>query len=703
MLKKLKLLFLIIVLMPFIVKANGIENYYIDATVEENGDILVQEYFNLTGKFNGQEIIIYYKDTNLSAFDPNSNSFGGSLIHNGDGIEIIEVRGVPIDSNFSFDNITGDIFTQVPSASKGDYGFYVNNLMEDGNHIMVYNPSNYNKAFYIKYRIKNKAIKHNDVGEIALNVARNTDSINNLKIHLHIPGNTDLRAWAAGPLNGDLNIVDSENALFTISELSKETTIDIRATFDVNVIKESTKITNTDALDRIIVYENEKAKQANDARLQELKNIKDYEIKTEIKNYSYGVILILIILGIGYIIYKKYIQDPKVEFDAKYFRDIPNDYSPEIVSYLFYKKNINRSISASILNLINKKVIIYEKLNSKNYKLKLNENHNKELNDIELRLLDLIFHFRKTVETKSMKKYAKKNYKKFINNWDAYQEESLNRAKLEKFYEEEVKEKKFDWWIMIYIFTFALPILFMFAHPILLGIPLIILFIKIILKILKSKDGYKKLCLILLLLICSGISIHRFTTIFLYQNFYSKSFIIYIISFVLSIILIPFIFYNKKRTKKGAEEYKKWKALKRYLKDFGRFKEKEVPDLILWEKYLVYATLFGCTKKITKVMKVEMINDTDDYNIYSDLYNMNRCILRITKNSHSIAKNTYRAIHNNSSSFFGIEFFFGRSSTSRRSSSRSTSFGRLSSGSGKGGGFSSGSGSFGKGRRGGRF
>ena len=70
---------------------------------EEDGDLLVQEYFNLTGTYNGFERIILYKNDDLYEFDSNMSSFGGSSIHNGDGLEIIEVRALPINSSFSFD------------------------------------------------------------------------------------------------------------------------------------------------------------------------------------------------------------------------------------------------------------------------------------------------------------------------------------------------------------------------------------------------------------------------------------------------------------------------------------------------------------------------------------------------------------------------------------------------------------------------
>ena len=147
---KLLLLFLMI-LFPTCINAYGIENYYIDATIESDGDILVEEYFNLTGQFNGMERIIKYANDDTYEFDSEMTSFGGSSIHNGSGLEIIEVKSVSINSKFSFDNVNGTLFNRVYSAEKGDYGVYEENLTNYGKSLLIYNPSSYNKAFYIKY------------------------------------------------------------------------------------------------------------------------------------------------------------------------------------------------------------------------------------------------------------------------------------------------------------------------------------------------------------------------------------------------------------------------------------------------------------------------------------------------------------------------------------------------------------------------
>ena len=162
------------------------------------------------------------------------------------------------------------------------------------------------------------------------------------------------------------------------------------------------------------------------------------------------------------------------------------------------------------------------------------------------------------------------------------------------------------------------------------------------------------------------------------QKFYNDSFKIYLLILLLSVILLVFLYNNKKRTIEGTYEYKKWKAIRNYLRDFGSFNDKEVPEIELWEKYLVFATLFGCSKKILKVMKLEEIENP---NMPSDIYynfRLANTITRTITSSYASARSVYAA-------------------------ENSSSGGGYSSGGGGGGGFSSGGGSFGGGGGGGRF
>ena len=54
----------------------------------------------------------------------------------------------------------------------------------------------------------------------------------------------------------------------------------------------------------------------------------------------------------------------------------------------------------------------------------------------------------------------------------------------------------------------------------------------------------------------------------------------------------------ERRTQKGADAYAKCEALKRWLKDFSRLKERPVLDIKVWGEFLVYAYLFGIADEV---------------------------------------------------------------------------------------------------------
>ena len=104
----------------------------------------------------------------------------------------------------------------------------------------------------------------------------------------------------------------------------------------------------------------------------------------------------------------------------------------------------------------------------------------------------------------------------------------------------------------------------------------------------------------------------------------------------------------------------KWIGLKKYMEDFSLLEEKEVPAIVVWEKFLVYATAFGVADKVLKQLKTVYpnIDEIDTIGTSSSLYFM---------------------YHSNFTSSFNSSINSSISST-------------YSSGSGSGGGFSGGGG-----------
>ena len=189
------------------------------------------------------------------------------------------------------------------------------------------------------------------------------------------------------------------------------------------------------------------------------------------------------------------------------------------------------------------------------------------------------------------------------------------------------------------------------------------------------------LCLIQYVLLAM-VAFFEFMLIFFALRHFPKSILHLVYQGVLfGVVIFYFITLNRyhKRTERGAEVYSMWLAHRRFLKDFGRFSEKELPEVSLWERYLVTATVFRLAKRVQKKMELQMtsLEDSTYLTSYALInYNLSRSITRSVSSSYSSARSTISS-HSSGSSY--------------------------SSGGGFGGGSSFGGGSGGGGGGGGRF
>lgn len=62
-------------------------------------------------------------------------------------------------------------------------------------------------------------------------------------------------------------------------------------------------------------------------------------------------------------------------------------------------------------------------------------------------------------------------------------------------------------------------------------------------------------------------------------------------------------------TQFGQDEYAKWRGLYQFLNSETLMNEREVVELVIWEKYLIYATAFGISEKVIKALKIRVPDD----------------------------------------------------------------------------------------------
>ena len=73
-------------------------------------------------------------------------------------------------------------------------------------------------------------------------------------------------------------------------------------------------------------------------------------------------------------------------------------------------------------------------------------------------------------------------------------------------------------------------------------------------------------------------------------------------------------------TIEGVNEIAKWKGLKKYMEEFSLLNEKEVPQIAIWEEFLVYATAFGIADKVLEQLKLVYPDIENEININTSPY-----------------------------------------------------------------------------------
>ena len=115
-------------LLPIGVQASnyGIENFDMHITVLENGDLYVREAFLMNGSFNGMDRDIYFKNSAAGHFNGDLDSFKGSDIYNGTGIELIQIRAIPYTNSITWKEMetAGTQFNKASYGNSGDFGIY---------------------------------------------------------------------------------------------------------------------------------------------------------------------------------------------------------------------------------------------------------------------------------------------------------------------------------------------------------------------------------------------------------------------------------------------------------------------------------------------------------------------------------------------------------------------------------------------------
>ena len=365
-----------------------------------------------------------------------------------------------------------------------------------------------------------------------------------------------------------------------------------------------------------------------------------------------GLIGIVFINGIRKNI-KALKENPKIkpEMELDYYRELPDKTATPLEANFILKKgtfDLSETISATILNLTLKGYIKVEQV-EKTINIEILNKDASKLQADEIYVLELLKNAQRNKKSKSkteneetkqiltmkdVEKYTKQKPEKLIKMQKGFEEIAKNTSQNKGKYDKKIAKKSETYISKVIGYIFLLIAVIM---AVIIGIATTGEFVPNMIKYALIAGSFTTIVLVINMILISKL-INRFNGF----------------------------------TSKGINEQEQWKAFKKYMEDFSLLDEKEVPQLVIWEKYLVFATAFGIADKVIKQLKVKYpeLNNQDTIN--------NMVLFAAMSNSGGLNTNFISSLNTSTSHMYSSTY---------------------SSGSGSGGGFSGGGGGGGRWRR----
>ena len=483
------------------------------------------------------------------------------------------------------------------------------------------------RKYEISYTVKDAITKYSDYGELYWQFVGENFEIPAKKITgtIYLPSSVsnkeDIKVWGhTEDLNGTIYATDLNKIEFELDNFRSGRYVEIRTLFPTELITTSGRTKNTEILQTAITEETKWADKANAKRERQEWIDNNLPIILFIVYILINIILIIVytIKAIKYFRKNKELKKYKPTTKLEYYRDLPDENSTpgEAVKILdininsFTPTNFGKVFSATILDLSLKGYLRIEQEKHRVGKDVINIYVLKQTSDglkpSEERIMTFIIDAKKgkkVITLDELEQYIEKNPSKteslLKETYNAVNNQLINEEIVDSDLQKEYKKYK---WI---------------------------------------QAGYIATIIILLF----------FTLI---------AFIIPIIIFIIDAIMCGKI--AKKLnvlTKKGVDLQEQWKGLKKYMEDFSMLDKREVPELVIWEKYLVYATAFGIADKVIKQLKMvypnfeEMANGINTYAYMNIMMHTNFSTSFSNSISKSVATATYSSGSGSGGGFSG--------------------------------------------------
>jgi uncharacterized membrane protein len=444
------------------------------------------------------------------------------------------------------------------------------------------------RRFELRYVLDNIILKHKDAAEFYYQFVGSywDQPRDHVRIVLSLPTGAaadQVAAWGYGPSQGTVDIVSPSQIVWEVENLKERTFVEGRVIFPNELVPLGTRYTNQNRLEEIIREEEGRAlSRERRAKLQ------------GIDPYAAAGVFTLAYLCVLFI-WRRF-GPPKTGYTDRYYKELPAKYPPAEMSILYRRTIDGRDLTATLLDLARRGFLKIEEVvglqgkgsgRESSYKF-IQESVSTEqlmgLQPYETRVLELLFQDLKgkAVTLEDLQSYAKDQPKAFSAFWSAWVKDIKDAAEGRDFFDPNAKG-------VLWLLLPSISLLFLALFPFAYGMYF---------------TGTVSLVMGLALTIVVGVASGR-------------------------------------RSERGHEEYTKWKAFRRYLKESSRVETARVGSLGIWETFLPYAVALGVADPMLKQLEVRFPRlEQDGYAFGSHwfIYYQTAGMYRVSHMTHMVEK-----------------------------------------------------------------
>lgn len=569
----------------------GIRSMDKTISIQEDGDVRFQErtdrYLDYSAFFqdlyftsDNEDVpkTVHTPQFDTTAFSNRIYDVNNELLIEGDGTQEVSewVNGTYMKLSYSWLDDPRD-----------EFGDPIRPIDEESVAIFQYNEGLWRDAtFEYDYTIQGVALKYADTAEFFWVVAT-TDGMRTTNVDVDIvlptttidPGDVDvyLRGSSLARVNGiSLNQDNQVVINVTASQLYPGEFITTRINFPASALT----ITNNQFGNDVTNYN---LKGAN-----HLDNVQSYESALAQQRLIYnladwiGASLLVVILIYAALqirkIYLQYDKEHPTNFYGEYYRELPQTYGPAIMGYLYrFKTTEKDDVSATLMDLVRRKYISIEtgseSLTDKkaDYTLVLNEEKNvEELKGYEQKLIQWFFGVvaggQKRLSLKQLEMFTKKEQQavRYLNENQSFNRQVALEGEKMKFFDDVKQAVSRSAGFLGFLGLFAAAFY--------------------VLRLVFTLGTYTA--------VMGGVLAG------------------------LSIGIGSYIRTIERRSVQGNEDFVRWAAFEKFLKEFTNIKDYPMPGITLWEHYMVYAISFGIADLVEQQLrfKYQQLNRMDELN-----------------------------------------------------------------------------------------